>query len=198
MVLYLTVAPHDIAFQWFLKMLWKFCKTIWSQHEYKHNISCHMCLDWIWKRCLYFIHPNVAKSESYTKMCRSRWCGSFHGITDVMAFKNSGQIKILTDLISPTCHPAILVETTRKRLVLPPSLWPIIDVCSVRPKRNSWYGNIFKATDMGALHNLHDRSRLQPGKARNNSGLSQMLDNISVPHLICCMRIHFTITKSTE
>ncbi len=74
---------------------WKCYESFAKPYEANMNINITFLvtcvLDWIWKRCLYFIHPNVAKSESYTKMCRSRWCGSFHGITDVMAFKNSSR-----------------------------------------------------------------------------------------------------------
>lgn len=150
-------------------------------------------LNQILRRSLYFIHPSLAKSESYTKMCRSRLCASFHGITNVMAFMNFSQLdqkpyRFNFAYVSPS-HP----RGDHKKEISVAAL-AVAYHSTVRPKKKPLVGNIFKATDMGALYNLHNRSRLHPGTKEDflNRQIYQNTFNMLYMH------IHFTISKSAE
>lgn len=94
------------------------------------------------------LNSPTSESKCYGKMCRSRRCASFPQEEQASWYSwiSHGQIKSLPDLISPTCHPAILVETTRKRLALPPSPRPIVHVCTVQSEKKHFQGYWYLCT----------------------------------------------------
>lgn len=112
---------------------------------------------------------SVAKQKCYSKMCRSPWCASFHWITDVLAFMNFSwpdqkPYRFNFAYVSPS-HP----RGDHKKEISTAALAVAYHrcVCTVRPKKNLLVGNIFKATDSGALYNLQNWSTLQLGTKKD-------------------------------